>query len=257
MTDLRPRIEPQDIPPELDRWNWGAFLLNWIWGVGNNTYIALLTFVPFVGIVMPFVLGAKGSRWAWRNGRWDNVEHFKRVQRLWAIWGAVIVLGFLLLLGGMAGGLLYSFKHSAAYELAVDKLQTSTIAADVLGTPITTGFPLGSITLNGGTGSAVLSFSATGPKGAGRAFLEAIKKDGVWSIRRLMLKPDGSDQVIESSTGRRMGRFDKRRQAASPCPRLRCRTAAWASVCSARPMLAASKQVRSLVTIETFGVALA
>jgi hypothetical protein len=96
----------------------------------------LLTFVPFVGIVMPFVLGAKGSRWAWRNGRWDNVEHFKRVQRLWAIWGAVIVLGFLLLLGGMAGGLLYGFKHSAAYELAVDKLQTSTIAADVLGTPI-------------------------------------------------------------------------------------------------------------------------
>ena len=78
MTDLRPRIEPQDIPPELDRWNWGAFLLNWIWGVGNNTYIALLTFVPFVGIVMPFVLGAKGSRWAWRNGRWDNVEHFER-----------------------------------------------------------------------------------------------------------------------------------------------------------------------------------
>ena len=104
MTDLRPRIEPQDIPPELDRWNWGAFLLNWIWGVGNNTYIALLTFVPFVGIVMPFVLGAKGSRWAWRNGRWDNVEHFKRIQRLWAIWGAVIVLGGLLLLGGMAGG---------------------------------------------------------------------------------------------------------------------------------------------------------
>jgi hypothetical protein len=30
-----------------------------------------------------------------------------------------------------------------------------------------------------------------------------------------------------------------------------------ASVCSARPMLAASKQVRSLVIIETFGVALA
>jgi Cytochrome oxidase complex assembly protein 1 len=54
-------------------------------------------------------------------------------------------------------------------------LQTSTIAADVLGTPITTGFPLGSIKFNGATGSAVLSFSATGPKGAGRVFLEAIK----------------------------------------------------------------------------------
>lgn len=31
------------VPPELDRWNWGAFLLNWIWGIGNNTFIALLT----------------------------------------------------------------------------------------------------------------------------------------------------------------------------------------------------------------------
>lgn len=206
MTDLRRRIEPQDIPPELDRWNWGAFLLNWIWGVGNNTYIALLTFVPFVGIiVMPFVLGAKGSRWAWRNGRWDNVEHFKRVQRLWAIWGAVIVLGGLLLLGGMAGGLLYGFKYSAAYELAVDELQTSTIAADVLGTPITTGFPLGSIKFNGAAGSAVLSFSATGPKGAGRVFLEAIKRDGAWSITRLMLKPGDGDQVIEIVNGTRGG----------------------------------------------------
>jgi hypothetical protein len=198
MSDLRVRSEPQDIPPELDRWNWGAFLLNWIWGVGNNTYIALLTLVPFVGIiVMPFVLGAKGSRWAWRNGRWDSVEHFKRVQRLWALWGAIIVLCFFLLIGGTFGGALYGFKHSAAYKLAVEKLQTSTIAAGVLGTPITTGFPFGTIKFNGPTGSAVLNFSATGPKGAGGVFVEAIKKDGVWSIRRFILKPDGGDRAID------------------------------------------------------------
>lgn len=52
------------VPPEIDRWNWGAFLLTWIWGVGNNTFIALLMFVPFVNIVMWFVLGARGSAWA-------------------------------------------------------------------------------------------------------------------------------------------------------------------------------------------------
>jgi hypothetical protein len=74
MTDARARSEPQEIPPELDRWNWGAFLLNWIWGVGNNTYIALLVFIPVFGLVMPFVLGAKGSRWAWRNGRWTALS---------------------------------------------------------------------------------------------------------------------------------------------------------------------------------------
>jgi hypothetical protein len=85
MIDQRVHTDPETIPAEIDRWNWGAFLLNWIWGVGNNTFIALLMFVPFVGLVMPFVLGAKGSRWAWRNGRWDSVEHFKRVQRLWVM----------------------------------------------------------------------------------------------------------------------------------------------------------------------------
>jgi hypothetical protein len=61
MTYVRPPALPADIPEEIDRWNWGAFLLNWIWGLGNNTFIALLTLVPFVGLVMPFVLGAKGS----------------------------------------------------------------------------------------------------------------------------------------------------------------------------------------------------
>jgi hypothetical protein len=89
------RIDPTVVPAEIDRWNWGAFLLNWIWGVGNNTFVALLTLIPFFGIlIMPFVLGAKGNAWAWRNGRWDSIEHFKRVQRLWAIWGVIVWLGF-------------------------------------------------------------------------------------------------------------------------------------------------------------------
>jgi hypothetical protein len=30
------------VPPEIRGWNWGAFFLNWIWGVVNETYIALL-----------------------------------------------------------------------------------------------------------------------------------------------------------------------------------------------------------------------
>ena len=158
MTDAPVRIEPQTSLPILDRWNWGAFLLNWIWGVGNNTYIALLMFVPFVGLVMPFVLGAKGSRWAWRNGRWDSVEHFKRVQRLWAIWGVVILICFLVLFGGLFGGIFYGFKHSAAYQLGAEKLRASSVAANVLGAPITTGFPFGNISVNGASGNAVLNF---------------------------------------------------------------------------------------------------
>jgi hypothetical protein len=76
------------IPAELQRWNWGAFFLSWIWSIGNKTYIGLFALIPFVGIVMMFVLGAKGSEWAWQNKRWQSVEHFKSVQRSWAIGGA-------------------------------------------------------------------------------------------------------------------------------------------------------------------------
>jgi hypothetical protein len=197
MIDQRVGTDPEAIPAEIDRWNWGAFLLNWIWGVGNNTFIALLTLVPFVGLVMPFVLGARGSRWAWRNGRWDSVAHFKRVQRLWAIWGAVIWLGAIALFGGIFGGTFYLLRYSEAYELGTSTLQASTEAADALGAPISTGFPMGSISTDGATGRAILSFSATGTKAAGRVFLEAFKKDGRWSITKLTLKVDGRDGVID------------------------------------------------------------
>src|SRR5919106_461645 len=48
------------VPPEIDRWNWGAFFWNWIWGLGNRVYVALWALVPLVGLIFIFVLGAKG-----------------------------------------------------------------------------------------------------------------------------------------------------------------------------------------------------
>ena len=198
MTDLGIRPKYKDIPAEIDRWNWGAFLLSWIWGIGNNTFIALLTLVPFIGIlIMPFVLGAKGSAWAWRNGRWDSVAHFKRVQRLWAIWGAIIWIGCILFFGGLFGSVFYTLKHSEAYQLGVSTLQDNPAAIAILGRPISTGMPFGSSLLQRQVvGKAGLTFSVTGPKAAGRVFLEAVKKRGVWSITKLALMVDGREGVI-------------------------------------------------------------
>lgn len=88
------------VPEDARRWNWGAFLLSWIWGIGNRTYIAFLAFVPVIGLVMPFVLGAKGSRWAWQNKRWESLEHFRRVQRRWA-WGGLASLAAVLAFVGI------------------------------------------------------------------------------------------------------------------------------------------------------------
>ena len=63
-----------EVPAEIKRWNWGAFFLNWLWGFGNRTYIALLCLIPLLNIVMIFVLGAKGSEWAWRNKQWESID---------------------------------------------------------------------------------------------------------------------------------------------------------------------------------------
>jgi len=78
--------------------------MNWIWGLFNNTFIALLTFVPLLNIIMFFVLGAKGNEWAWRNKKWDSIEHFQRVQRKWAIAGLVILVAGVSL--GIVGAIL-------------------------------------------------------------------------------------------------------------------------------------------------------
>jgi hypothetical protein len=77
--------ESATLPPELKGWNWGAFFLSWIWGIGNNVWIALLAFI--LGIIWMIVLGIKGNEWAWQHKRWDSIEHFKRTQRTWAKWG--------------------------------------------------------------------------------------------------------------------------------------------------------------------------
>ncbi len=86
----RPLELSTEIPEEIRGWNWGAFLLTWIWGIGNQVWISFLMFVPFVNFVMWFILGAKGNEWAWKNKNWDSIEHFKRTQRTWAKWGIII-----------------------------------------------------------------------------------------------------------------------------------------------------------------------
>jgi hypothetical protein len=82
------------LPDGIKGWSWGALLLNWIWAVSNKTWIGLVCLVPYVGFIMSIVLGIKGREWAWRNKRWDSVEHFNAVQRKWSIWGIVVVGGF-------------------------------------------------------------------------------------------------------------------------------------------------------------------
>ena len=87
------------VPQEVRGWNWGAFLLTWIWGIGNRVWLAFLVFlpIPLAAFAMSIVLGVKGSEWAWQSRKWDSIEGFKRTQRVWAYWGIGILCVSLLL----------------------------------------------------------------------------------------------------------------------------------------------------------------
>jgi len=93
------------------KWNWGAFWMSWIWGLRNKTYIALLSLIPVVNIVMAFVLGANGSGWAWKNKKWDSAEQFTRVQGLWSAFGWGLFAGYAVALVLLVIALVVTFNN--------------------------------------------------------------------------------------------------------------------------------------------------
>jgi ribosomal protein L7/L12 len=90
MTEMESLEKIMEEPRSLKRWSWGAFLLNVIWGIRYNVDLAFLTLVPIVGLVIPFILGAKGNTWAWQNREWKSVDQFEKAQSNWAMWGLVV-----------------------------------------------------------------------------------------------------------------------------------------------------------------------
>ena len=100
------------IPDGIKGWSWGAFLLSGIWAIGNKTWIGLLAFVPYFGILMAFVLGFKGREWAWENNQWDSVEHFNRVQKKWSYWGVVVIFVAPIVIAIFAAIAIYAFRNN-------------------------------------------------------------------------------------------------------------------------------------------------
>ena len=92
-------------PPILNLWNWGAFVLPWIWGVCNNIYwplvIIALNFIPyagpFLGFAISIYLGIFGNKLAWNKVQNNHLDH-KRFTRIQGLWNTAGILTFILLL---------------------------------------------------------------------------------------------------------------------------------------------------------------
>jgi hypothetical protein len=85
---------------QLRGWNWGAFMFSWIWGIFNRVWLSFLVFIPGLGTIWAFVLGAKGNEWAWKAKHWESMDAFKRHQKAWKPWAIVLfILGLLSAVG--------------------------------------------------------------------------------------------------------------------------------------------------------------
>ncbi|TBR61677.1 serine/threonine protein kinase [Westiellopsis prolifica IICB1] len=80
----------EPVPDEIIGWNWGAFLMPWLWLWSNKVWVGLLCLFPSIGWIMTIILGAKANEWAWKSRRWRSIQHFKEHQRGWAIAGLLI-----------------------------------------------------------------------------------------------------------------------------------------------------------------------
>ncbi len=107
------------VPEEVkNKFNWGAFLLNWIWGIGNNSYITLVIFLSCIAVFIPFFIGLfislalciwfgiKGNEWAWQNKQFESIEAFHNYQKKWAIAGVIFsIIGTVIIILATAFGL--------------------------------------------------------------------------------------------------------------------------------------------------------
>ncbi len=100
------------IPNELKEFNWGAFLLTFIWGIKHKAWITLIA-IPLLVFEMPCMLnfflfgifqlycGFKGNEWAYQVDWWKTPANFRKTQIKWAIVAVVINILTPIILGGI------------------------------------------------------------------------------------------------------------------------------------------------------------
>lgn len=108
------------VPSKIKKWNWGAFMFNIIWGIGNKSYLPLLCLIPFFNIVWVFVCGFKGNSWAFKNGNYtnDDVDKFLEIQATWnraGIASFILTIAIIILYAVVLASLFSAFNSSFYY----------------------------------------------------------------------------------------------------------------------------------------------
>ena len=106
----RATMSSAQLDAELSKWNWGAFFFGWLWGVFNKVYITLIQLVvnlisfglsliglgviapifSAIGLGLSIWFGVKGSRMAWENGAYRNIDDFRTSRHNWNVAAAIV-----------------------------------------------------------------------------------------------------------------------------------------------------------------------
>lgn len=87
------------------KFNWGAFLFNWIWAIRYKKWILLsiilIAFVPFIGPIaalgMAIWAGINGNQWAWEEIMYKNEKDFTDAQQSWVkAWFNLLIVGIII-----------------------------------------------------------------------------------------------------------------------------------------------------------------
>lgn len=118
-------------PSLFPKFNWGAFLLSWIWGLNHKKPVTLVVlalnimgnvfgggFSPRSGMTtsspigslfslvafgVSIWIGMNGYKWAWESGRFRTPEECRKCQAIWGWWGLAIVVAFCICIGAAVG----------------------------------------------------------------------------------------------------------------------------------------------------------
>ena len=150
-----------ELEKELQKFNWGVFQFNWIWGLCNGSFIkvAKVDLIVFgislilsifavilllsqsssdvvkmiymfifiiimvaVNIVAYVYLGKNGNRWAWEGKEWKDLNHFRDVQKTWAIAAIILItigcLNLLMQIGAISAKAVSMLSKPADKDLA-------------------------------------------------------------------------------------------------------------------------------------------
>ena len=183
-------------PSSLQRWSWGAMLLNVIWGLKHNVDLALLTLIPVVGLVIPFILGAKGNAWAWKNLEWKSVEQFEKSQANWALWGFVawFFIAVALFIPVAKGIMEFKWSHSKVYQETIEEFLTLDKIKIILGDKARADL-YGVKKLSGRR--LRLGFRIKGTRSTSKARFHIMEIAGHWAVYRITIYEPSGKSVVD------------------------------------------------------------